>query len=103
MATRCTIKIEGVDFAKVYKHWDGYPEATLNWLTEFNKDFTSKRGDDSTYKFAQLLRDGMKNCSKFDLDPSQYTGWGVVSFEDNCREEFEYTLHKDGSVTYELK
>jgi hypothetical protein len=96
MATRCTIKIEGIDYAKVYKHWDGYPDATLKWLQDFNKDFSKNRGDDPTYKFAQLLRNSIRHCS------SQYTGWGVVAFDDNWSEEFEYTLHTDGEVTYKL-
>ena len=39
MATRCTIKIDGVDYAKIYKHWDGYPEANYIWLKEFNDRF----------------------------------------------------------------
>lgn len=102
MATRCTIKIEGINYAKVYKHWDGYPDATLKWLTEFNKNFTNNRGDDPNYKFAQLLRNSIRDCLMFDLDPSQYTGWGVIPFDDNWSEEFEYTLHNDGSVTYKL-
>ena len=100
MATRCTIKIEGINYAKVYKHWDGYPDATLKWLTEFNKNFTNNRGDDPNYKFAQLLRNSIRDCSVFDLDPSQYTGWGVVAFDEHWGAEFEYTLHKDRSVTY---
>ena len=54
MATRCTIKIEGIDYAKVYKHWDGYPDATLRWLEEFNRNFSKNRGDDPAYKLAQL-------------------------------------------------
>ena len=39
MATRCVIKIEGINFAQVYKHWGGYPDATLAWLEDFNKRF----------------------------------------------------------------
>ena len=100
MATRCMIKIEGVKYAKVYKHYDGYPDATLKWLSEFNKNFTKNRGDDPSYKFAQLLRSSIRDCSVYDLDPSQYTGWGVFDFNDSWMEEYEYLLHKDGSVTY---
>ena len=44
MATRCTIKIEGVEYAKIYKHWDGYPEANYIWLKEFNDRFNKERG-----------------------------------------------------------
>ena len=36
MATRCTIKVDGVDYVKIYKHWDGYPENMLQPLIEWN-------------------------------------------------------------------
>ena len=98
MATRCEIKVDGVDYAKVYKHWDGYPEATLPWLKSFNKSFAESRGDDPQYKFAQLLRSSAFDCEKFDLDPSDTTGWGVVKFGDDCGTEYTYTLKADGSV-----
>ena len=100
MATRATIKIEGVYFAKVYKHWDGYPEATLDWLIEFNRDFKENRGEDPSYKFAQLLRSSQRDAEKFTLDTNKHTGWGVVEFHDNCGEDYEYTLKRDGDVTY---
>lgn len=99
MATRCTIKIEGINYAKVYKHWDGYPDATLKWLEEFNRNFVSNRGDDPEYKFAQLLRNSIRDCFIYNLDPSQYTGWGVVAYDED-KQDYEYTLHKDGKVTY---
>jgi hypothetical protein len=28
MGTRAIIKVEGFNLAALYKHWDGYPEAT---------------------------------------------------------------------------
>ncbi len=68
MATRCTIKIENIDYAKVYKHWDGYPEHMLQWLTEFNVDFSKNRGDDAAYKFAQLLRSSVRDDDRYHLD-----------------------------------
>ena len=40
MGTSASIKVEGIDFAEVYKHFDGYPENTLPFLEYFNKDFT---------------------------------------------------------------
>jgi hypothetical protein len=100
MATRSTIKIEGIDFAKVYKHWDGYPDAMNGWLIDFNTKFTRNRGDDPEYKFAQLLRSSINDASKYNLDPSTETGWGVVGYNENFGEEYEYTLHADGSITY---
>jgi hypothetical protein len=92
MATRCTIKIEGVDFAKIYKHYDGYPEGMEDWLNDFNSKFNKKRGHDPNYKFAQLLRFSQREGEKFGLDMSETTGWGVVPFDAFCWEEYEYLL-----------
>ena len=101
MATRCTIKIEGITFAKIYKHWDGCPENMIEWLTEFNKNFSEKRDDDPEYRFAQLLRFSSKYASKYGLDASETTGWGVVTYHESYGADYEYTLHCDGSVTYQ--
>lgn len=100
MATRSIIKIEGVNFAKIYKHWDGYPEGMLEWLKAFNEEFSKNRGVDTTYKFAQVLRFAVVNAEKYNLDANLFTGWGVVDFNSNWGEEYEYTLHDDGTVTY---
>ena len=70
MATRATIKVEGIESVKVYKHWDGMPKHTLPWLKKFNKDFTKARGDDPDYKFAQLLRSSARDAEEFGLDAS---------------------------------
>jgi hypothetical protein len=100
MATRCTIKIQGLTYAKVYKHWDGYPDDMLPWLTAFNTAFAKERGDDCQYKFAQLLRSSCRDASEFDLDNSIFTGWGVVGYRADMGQEYEYILKKDGTVTY---
>ena len=92
MATRSTIKIEGINYAKIYKHWDGYPDAMLDWLTEFNNEFNKQRGDDPQYKFAQLLRFSQREGKKYNLDMSETTGWGGVPFFDDCWADYEYTL-----------
>jgi len=97
MSTNAVIQVEGIDFAEVYKHWDGYPEATLPFLEAFNKDFAKHRGDDPTYKFAQLLRDTVRRQDEFNLDPSCHTGWGVYA-KDEGYWEFKYILKSDGSV-----
>ena len=55
MATRCTIKIDNIDFAKVYKHWDGYPAHMLEWLSEFNMDFNKNRPGDAETKASTTL------------------------------------------------
>ena len=99
MSTNATIKIKGVMFAKIYKHWDGYPEATQPFLEKFNKEFTENRGDDPEYKFAQLLRATKRLEKEFDLDSSDTTGWGVIPFNSRGSEEFEYMLEADGKVT----
>jgi len=98
MATRATIKIEGINFAKVYKHWDGNPEGMLPWLEDFNKSFTENRGDDPEYKFAQLLRSSADE--KYNLDSSKITGYGVIPYDQDMGEEYQYFLHRDGEVTY---
>ena len=99
MSTNATIIIEGAEFAKVYKHWDGYPESTLKWLEDFNSNFAEERGEDPDYKFAQLLRSSVRDGEKYNLDDSSTTGWGVLTMDD-YKGDYEYTLHNDGSVTY---
>ena len=94
MGTHCTIAVEGFGIAKVYKHYDGYPEATLPWLEKINLEFATNRGSDPEYKFAQLLR-----SSAWDYhDDSRYTGWGVVDHKQE--EEYNYIFHKNGTVSY---
>jgi hypothetical protein len=101
MATRATISVEGLQSPiQLYKHWDGYPDGTLPWLEKFNKKFAQLRGDDPEYKFAQLIRSSVTMAEEFRLDTSSYTGWGVVSKDDNWGAEYHYTLHIDGTVTY---
>lgn len=96
MATRSTIKIEGVNYAKIYKHWDGYPDGMVDWLNEFNADFNKQRGDDPEYKFAQVLRFAQREGERFNLDMNKHTGWGVVPFDNDCWEEYEYILTSTG-------
>jgi hypothetical protein len=100
MATRATIIVEGQPSVKAYKHWDGYPEATLPWLEEFNMAFSYARGDDPDYKLAQLLRSSALDAEKFNLDPSTATGWGIIPIDADMGEEYEYFLRHDGSVDY---
>ena len=100
MSTRCTVKIEGLTFAKLYIHRDGYPEAKLPFLKDFNKDFESNRSKDVEYKFAQLLRATHRLQDEYVLDPSPYTGYGITPYASGAGEDYEYTLHIDGSVTY---
>lgn len=98
MGTRAVIRVEGIDFAQVYKHWDGYPSATLPWLKHFNQAFTKERGDDPHYKFAQLLRSSAFDGEQFELDKSRATGWGVMPYGEDSWQEFIYVLLKGGAV-----
>ena len=107
MSTNCVIKIEGIDFACLYKHYDGNPEATLKWLEDFNERFNEQRGDDPDYKFAQLIRSSSKYADKYNLDPSEYTGWGIIPIDKiddipsiSYHYEYIYILHDNGTVTY---
>ncbi|CAB4135035.1 hypothetical protein UFOVP275_55 [uncultured Caudovirales phage] len=101
MSTNAIIKVEGVGYCALYKHWDGYPEATLAWLEKFNKEFTEERGDDGSYKMAQLIRSSAFMQAEFDLDPSTTTGWGVVmGVGEGHRKDYTYTLKKDGTVEF---
>jgi hypothetical protein len=99
MSTPAKINVEGIESVSVYKHWSGYPEATLPWLEKFNREFTEERGDDPSYKFAQLLRSSVLMADEFGLDPSTYTGWGVIP-RDEVWGVYSYILHIDGSVSY---
>jgi hypothetical protein len=96
MATPAIIKVEGITFAQVYKHWDGYPENMLPWLTTFNEEFTKERGVDPQYKFAQLLRSSTEE--RFGLDDSKCTGYGVIPYSHTAGASFEYILKDDGTV-----
>jgi hypothetical protein len=102
MATRSVIKVEGFTNAQLYKHYDGYPDGTLPWLEKFNTQFTLRRGEDPSYKFAQLIRSSVFMKDEFSLDESTDTGWGVFGYNDNLGQEFEYLLKSDGTVTYRL-
>ena len=100
MGTRSVITVEGIEFVKLYKHWDGYPESTLPWLESFNKDFSENRGDDPEYKIAQLVRSSARDAEKFGLDDSLYTGWGLIPYNVyNNDIEYIYHLKTDGTVT----
>ena len=101
MSTRATIKIEGFGVAKVYKHFDGYPSATLPWLKSFAYEFNKNRGWDPSYMLAQLLRSSRADATTFDLDESDTTGWGVVGYDDDCGQDYEYTIGRNGEVSYE--
>lgn len=100
MGTSAKIIVEGMESVAVYKHYDGYPATTFEWLEWFNKDFTEKRGDDPSYKLAQLLRSSVRSADRYGLDDSEYTGWGVMPAEHlTCN--YHYKLCKDGTVTWE--
>jgi len=101
MSTSCVVTLQDSKIGALYCHWDGFPEAKIEWLSAFNKKFVEERGDDDPYKFAQLIRSSVFDAEKYNLDLSRSTGWGVISMDDV--EEFlycnyHYRLMKDGSV-----
>jgi hypothetical protein len=98
MSTNAVIRLEGYDFIELYKHWDGYPDATLAWLEDFNERFVANRGNDLPYKFAQLIRSSAFRAEQFDLDASSFTGWGVDKKGSNGY-DYLYILKLDGTVS----
>ena len=101
MATPCVIRIEGNTFVELYKHWDGMPSSTLPWLEDFNAEASNALKDDTTYKFAALVRSSIRDAEKYGLDDSKFTGWGIYPPDKVAAAEYIYTLKKDGSVTWE--
>jgi hypothetical protein len=97
MGTSASIRVQKVDYVEFYKHYDGYPEETLPWLKEFNERFVSNRGIDPSYKMAQLVRSSYEFTLDYDLDPSLFTGWGLVPY-NSVGVNYIYTLMDDGSV-----
>ena len=98
MSTNAIINVEDFTVASFYKHWDGYPSATIEWLFDFNTTFNTNRGEDPEYKFAQLIRSSALLGLKYSLDKSTKTGWGVISYEDKGI-DYVYTLNNDNSIT----
>lgn len=95
MGNRSIIRVVGVNYAEVYKHWDGSLHNMLPWLTNFVQDFKSYRGKDPEYCLAQLLRSSAKMAKEFRLDDSDYTGYGVVPFGSIMGQDFIYTLDSE--------
>jgi len=102
MGTCAVIHIQDVEYAEVYKHFDGYPEDTLPWLIKFNERFLRIRGDENTYKFAQLLRSSVEMQEEFNLDPSLDSSWGVSEYGENFA-DYRYVLMNDGTVKVDGK
>lgn len=103
MSTRALIKFEDNDSNSkivIYKHYDGYPSATYNWLLDFNSKFAKERGSDPAYKVAQLLRSSIADAKEYRLNESKFTGWGIYADVKpiNAGQEWEYLLKIDGSV-----
>lgn len=102
MGTSALIRVEGLKGIGLYKHYDGYPEGTLPWLEEFNRNFTQYRGDDAEYKFAQLLRSSAFDAKKFHLSEDKFCGWGVITSTSGWF-DYSYLLKKDGTVIYNVR
>ena len=101
MSTNALIVVKDRPTVGLYKHWDGYPEATLPWVTDFAQRFKQERGYDPDYCMAQLVRDSALSAEKFGLDPSTGTGWGIVNVKD-AYYDYKYTIcSKTGTVEVE--
>jgi hypothetical protein len=73
------------------------------WLSKFNDRFNKQRGDDPSYKFAQLLRFASKYGNTYSLDNSEFTGWGVIKYDEECWEEYEYHLTDKEVLVYRVR
>ena len=104
MATSALIRFQGLPFGAVVRvHWDG--DRLAPWLIAFNKRFAHERGDDPTYKVAQLLRDSVRQADEYKLDPSEFTGWAVMNgseSDDYFDVQHVYTLRRDGEVVQKV-
>lgn len=97
MGTSALIKVENGSI-QLYKHYDGYPEGTLNWLIEFNTRFSKERSNDIPYKEAQLVRSSVFMRHKYQLDSSETTGWGIYPKDEKVYTDYTYILKEDGTV-----
>lgn len=97
MSTNAVIRVEGFKHAELYKHWDGYPKATMPWLKDFNAKVTEADLSPEE-KFAQLIRSSASDCKKYNLDSGRHTGWGVSPLGKSYY-DFLYLLKKDGTVS----
>ena len=100
MATSCIIRVEGISYVELYKHFDGMPTSTLQWLEDFNAEASNALKDDITYKFAALVRSSIRDAEKYGLDDSKFTGWGIYP-PGKMAVDYIYTLKNDGRVTCE--
>ena len=101
MSTRANIIVEDSNVV-IYKHWDGYPEATLPHLKTFKKRFNKDRGYDPEYEIAQIVRefarvDTIDETLEGHNESQWYLGWGLSDVL-NSAVEYIYYLRKKGSV-----
>jgi len=100
MSTHALIRVEGIDYCKLYKHFDGNPENTLQWLKDFNEDFSIHNKNNSQYKMAQLIRSSIVYADKYNLGISKYYDWGVVNYDCDCGANHTYLLKENGDVIH---
>jgi len=79
MGTRCQIIVEGNEAAKVYKHWDGYPDGVIPVLQELLPPFSDDRGEDSEYLVARIVDAfcSQQRRHRNDQITPCFTGYGV--------------------------
>lgn len=85
MSTRSVIRFKNDEVGTmIYKHWDGYPSATIPWLCTKIKEFTEVRKNDYSYFFAYVLKNIFNDAKEFGLDDSKFTGWGLLKHDDRA-------------------
>lgn len=96
MSTHARIDVEGSEVC-IYKHCDGYPEATLDPLKQFVKDFFTGRGDDPPYFIAQFLMKVAGHEEPYSK-PDYFIGWGVHPRCADVGEDYRYTVKRTGAI-----
>jgi len=101
MLNPTVVRINGFNTIEIYIHRVISQDLFLKWLNEFNSGFAKQRGNDSSYKFAQLLRSSVFDADKFALDKNILYGWEVLKTNsaDESYFDYLYVLNNDGTVS----
>lgn len=101
MSTRCQIKVVGLD-ARLYKHYDGYPEGVMPILKSFLEKFKKVSPWDPAYLLARMTQHFCNNTDKDRAGNSaelNMLGYGIDSITHGDI-EYLYTIHENFTVTY---
>ncbi len=99
MSTPAIIKFggSGIIVARIYRHWDGYPDIMLNDLQRFFQDVENQTNDtrfnDPAYLAAKfVVWQALQNGSDLNK-PLDFLSLGVVNEEYDG--DYEYIVHSD--------